>query len=82
MKKLNELINTSLDIDIDSIEEDSRIEGNNILFCAIKGIKSDGHSFINNAKENGAVAALVEDDVKTDLPTIKVDSVPSIGLLP
>ncbi len=76
MKKLNELVNTTLDIDIESIEEDSRIQGKNILFCAIKGIKSDGHSFINNAKENGAVAALVEDDVNTDIPTIKVDSVP------
>ena len=76
MKKLNELVDTNLNLSIESIEEDSRVKGNNILFCAITGIKSDGHDFIDSAASNGAVCALVSKDVKASIPTIKVDSVP------
>ena len=46
---------------IKSIEFDSRkvVEGS--LFVAIKGLKSDGHKFIDNAIKNGASAVICND---------------------
>ena len=46
---------------IKSIEFDSRkvVEGS--LFVAIKGLKSDGHKFIDNAIKNGASAVIYND---------------------
>lgn len=48
--------------DISSIEYDSRKIKNNSVFVAIKGFKTDGHKFIMDAINNGAVAVVVEDD--------------------
>ena len=42
------------------------------LYIAIKGNNFDGHTFIDKAVEAGASAVLVEDDVKTNLPIIRV----------
>ena len=46
---------------IKSIEFDSRkvVEGS--LFVAIKGLKSDGHKFIDNAIKNGASSVICND---------------------
>ena len=60
----------NLDLDIKSIESDSRKIGENSLFVAIKGFDTDGHEYINNAIENGAVAVMVEEG--TDLKKIKI----------
>jgi len=49
------------DVDISSIELDSRKVRDNSLFVAIKGSLSDGHDFINKAIEKGAVAIICED---------------------
>ena len=51
----------SLDIDISSIECDSRKVGKNSLFFAIKGFETDGTKYIQSAIENGAIAILLED---------------------
>jgi UDP-N-acetylmuramoyl-L-alanyl-D-glutamate--2,6-diaminopimelate ligase len=55
------------DIEIDGIEFDSRKikEGN--LFVAISGHISDGHTFIQLAIDNGAVAIIGEKELKTHL---------------
>ena len=50
----------NLDLDISSVECDYRKVSKNGLFVAIKGYEVDGHSFINNAIENGARAIIFE----------------------
>ena len=50
----------NLDLDISSVECDYRKVSEGGLFVAIKGYEFDGHSFINNAIENGAKAIIFE----------------------
>ena len=59
-----------LSIDIKGIESNSKNikEGN--LFVAIKGFATDGHEFISNAIENGAIAVMVEEGC--DLKALKI----------
>jgi len=42
------------------------------LFIAIKGLMADGHDYIDQAIENGAVAVVVEHHIKTAVRTIAV----------
>lgn len=48
--------------DVASIEYDSRKVKSNSVFVAIKGFKTDGHKFIQNAINSGAIAVILEDD--------------------
>jgi len=50
----------NLDLDILNVECDYRRVTEGSLFVAIKGYEVDGHSFINNAIENGAKAIIFE----------------------
>ena len=63
------------DRDIGGVSIDGRNMPVNGLFVALKGDRVDGHDFIEQAANNGAVAALVEHSVSVDLPVVKVDSV-------
>ena len=54
----------SLDIDIENVENDSRKIGKNGMFVAIKGFDQDGHSYIRQAIDNGAVAVVIEEGAK------------------
>ena len=68
MKKLIDIIDKvpvkkilgNIDINIDSIQIDSRKIKNNDLFVALIGTNSDGHIFIKGAIENGAKAIVCE----------------------
>ena len=62
---------------IDTIEHDSRKVGKNILFVCIPGTKVDGHNYISQAVQNGAVAVLVEKDIAEidGVTIIRVDDV-------
>lgn len=62
---------------IDTIEHDSRKVGKNSLFVCIPGAKVDGHNYISQAVQNGAVAVLVEKDIAEidGVTIIKVDDV-------
>lgn len=51
---------------------DSRHALAQTLFVALRGERFDGHDFIEQARQNGAVAALVDRAVETDLPTLHV----------
>lgn len=51
----------SLDLEISSVECDYRTVKPGSLFVAIKGFENDGHSFIVNAIEKGAVAVIFEE---------------------
>ena len=48
---------------ITDITADSRVVVPGSLFICLKGATVDGHKFLNQAYEKGAVAAIVEDDV-------------------
>ena len=61
-----DVIKGSLDIEINQIEHHSgRIE-KDALFVAISGYQRDGHDFIGQVIESGAVAILVEKDIDLD----------------
>lgn len=48
----------TLDIDIKSLDSDSRNINNGDMFVAIKGYKVDGHEYIKDAISNGAKVIL------------------------
>lgn len=52
---------------------DSRHLDSGELFIAIKGERFDGHDFLENARQRGAVAAMVTKTNQQDLPTLVVD---------
>lgn len=56
-----------LDIDISSIESDSRNVKENGLFVAIKGFDVDGHDYIKAAIEKGATAVIASVDIDKKL---------------
>jgi UDP-N-acetylmuramoyl-tripeptide--D-alanyl-D-alanine ligase len=65
-----------------SISLDSRSIKAGELFIAISGEHFDGHAFIEQAKNHGAVAALVEKVVPSDIPLICVaDTRKALGKL-
>ena len=63
----------SPDIAITGMALDSRKVVAGDLFVAIEGAQRDGHEFIETARENGAVAALISRNIATDMPVLKVD---------
>ncbi len=60
------------DTRIDAVSTDSRKRVGNALFVALRGAQHDGHDFIAEARENGAVAALVERELDLDLAQVIV----------
>lgn len=69
-------------IDITNVVMDSRKVTKGSLFVAVKGIKVDGHDFIENVMEKGAVAVVVMKEQKIDVPFIKVvDTRKILGLI-
>ena len=56
--------------EVSSIEYDSRNVKFDSLFVAIKGFKTDGHEYINNAIDSGAKVIAIEDG------NYNVDSIP------
>lgn len=64
--KLHELMNSihvksvsgTLELEISGVQFDSRRVEQGSLFCALEGLGSDGHDYIESALENGAVAIL------------------------
>lgn len=56
-------VSGNLDIPISGIRYDSRKVGPGDVFVCIKGFKSDGHEYIQEAIANGATAIVVEQDI-------------------
>lgn len=52
-----------LSLDIKKIESDSSKVKENTMFVAIKGFESDGHEYILEAIENGAIAVMAQIDI-------------------
>ena len=61
-----------LSVLIDHLAIDSREVVPGSLFCALVGAASDGHDYVANAGNRGAVAALVERRVDADIEQIVV----------
>uniref|UniRef100_A0A7V3VU99 UDP-N-acetylmuramoyl-L-alanyl-D-glutamate--2,6-diaminopimelate ligase n=1 Tax=candidate division WOR-3 bacterium TaxID=2052148 RepID=A0A7V3VU99_UNCW3 len=61
------------DVNINSIELDSRKVRPGCLFVALKGNRFDGHNFIKQAEESGAVALATQKKVDSVLPQIIFD---------
>lgn len=60
-------IDGSLDVNITSIEFDSRKVKQGSLFVATRGTMVDGHTFIDKAIENGAVAIIAEEENSSNI---------------
>ncbi|MCD6362987.1 MAG: UDP-N-acetylmuramoyl-L-alanyl-D-glutamate--2,6-diaminopimelate ligase [Synergistetes bacterium] len=82
--KLSEIVNRlrdvevkgeGLDADITGITYDSRKVKSGYLFACVPGFSTDGHLYINDAKMNGAVAALVERFCDSSITQLRVESV-------
>lgn len=73
MKKLNEIIDCDLDIEISGIKINSKEVKPGDLFVCTLGVNTDRHDFILDAEKNGAVAAIVSRDIDCSIPTVKVE---------
>lgn len=62
----------NLDIPLNGIAYDSRQVKPGFLFVAVPGFKVDGHQYIEQAINNGAIGVIVERPVTLAIPTIQV----------
>ena len=54
-------VDGKMDLEISGINQDSRLVISGDLFICIKGSKVDGHQYLKQAAERGAIAAVVQD---------------------
>jgi UDP-N-acetylmuramoyl-L-alanyl-D-glutamate--2,6-diaminopimelate ligase len=67
----------TLDIEIKGLSQDSRqVEAGALFFC-VKGSRDDGHRFLKQAAEKGAVAAIVQ-DLPIDTYHLTIIQVPEV----
>lgn len=70
------------DISFTGVSKDTRDLKENQLYVAIKGEQFDGHGFVDQARQSGAVLALVEKECESKIPQIIVDdSIQALGLM-
>ena len=60
------------DAEFTAVSTDTRLINAGDLFIALSGDNFDGHDYLDLAAEKGAVAAIVDRDVDTEIPTIQV----------
>lgn len=60
---------------VSAISIDSRETSPGSLFCAIRGATVDGHDFVKDAANAGAVAAMLTREIESPVPCIVVESV-------
>lgn len=77
-----ELIKGDLYQEVSGISYDSRTVRPGSLFICIKGFKTDGHIYIEQAINNGAVAILAQDEVDIPLPVTIIRSLDTRKALP
>jgi len=76
--KLSKLIHDAANIDIGSLFTDSRNKVEKGMFFCIKGMLHDGHKFVEEAIENGAICVVHSDELNEahkDVVYIQVDNV-------
>jgi UDP-N-acetylmuramoyl-L-alanyl-D-glutamate--2,6-diaminopimelate ligase len=70
----------NLDLDVGRVTYDSREVKPGDLFVALRGSQTDGHRYIRQAFERGAVAALVEEPVDAPCWAVVGDTLPALAL--
>ncbi|MGR9107457.1 MAG: UDP-N-acetylmuramoyl-tripeptide--D-alanyl-D-alanine ligase [Gammaproteobacteria bacterium] len=61
------------DLAFSSVSIDTRAMRRGDLFVAIKGLNFDAHDFLDDARQQGAVAAVVSREIDCGMPYIRVD---------
>ena len=64
----------NLEMTIKGVSFDSRTIVPGELFVAVRGYESDGHNYIKDAAENGAVCIICEETPDVDVPYVIVDN--------
>lgn len=67
---LNQIIKNAPSIEINQLSCDSRIPMKDCIFFCIKGIKYDGHHFVDEAINNGAKVIVYSDPIDTNKKAI------------
>ena len=62
------------DVPVRTVVTDSRLAGPGALFFALQGERTDGHRFVDDARERGAAAAVVDASRSDVVPRIEVAS--------
>ena len=75
MKKISELIECDLDLDIFGVSDDSRSIKDGFIFVCTKGYNVDHFDYIDDAINNGAVFLIVDRDIDFVFPHIIVDNI-------
>lgn len=78
MKKLKDLISTSLDLNITGICDDSRMVKKDYMFVATKGYNVDHFDYISDAIERGCSFLVVDREIDFVFPHIIVDNINNI----
>lgn len=85
LAKAAEMLNipyNDADIELTSVSTDTRNLQAGSLFIALKGPNFNGNDFVREAEAKGANAAIVSEDVKSNLPLLKVqDTRIALGML-
>jgi UDP-N-acetylmuramoyl-L-alanyl-D-glutamate--2,6-diaminopimelate ligase len=62
-------------MEIQGLSYDSRLSNKGDLFFAIQGAHVDGHNYLEEVAKKGVIAAVVDRDVKSSLPLVRVPRV-------
>lgn len=69
---LNTPVSCGENLSVSNINTDTRTIKNDEVFLALKGPNFDGHKFVQQAYEKGAIAAIVDKPVECDIPQFVV----------
>ena len=77
---LNEIFEKAPAIEVSNLAVDSRMPMTNGMFFCIKGLKNDGHLYVDQAIKNGARVIIYQDDIDTSGQAvyIRVDDVTKV----
>lgn len=75
--KLNQLFSNAPEFEIEQLSIDSRVPMKNAIFFCLNGIKYDGHDYVDEAIDNGAIVIIYEKQIETkrNAVYVKVNSV-------
>ena len=77
--KLNELFEDVGEIEIQSLMADSRKKRPNSIFFCEKGMMNDGHRFVDQAIENGAIVIVHSEPLPVKVPGITYIKVKNVN---
>ena len=79
---LNARVVGDADVEVGMVRGDSREVQPGDVFVAVRGLRSDGHAFVQTAIERGAAAVVVEREVDARIPQVVVaDTTHALGML-